>query len=126
VNTFVRVKVKLDIRKALARFVMVVCGGQRDFYPIKFEKINKFCGACVVCLVTFIWSVDRVNTMKLNWSEEIVLREIGRLGMVKTLVATKVEGGVHEVEVLKGLGVRGEKKEAWGGDIGIWKTGKQS
>jgi hypothetical protein len=32
---------------------------------------------------------------------------------------------VHEVEILKALGVRGEKEEAWGGDIGIWETGKQ-
>jgi hypothetical protein len=46
VTNFVRVKVKLDIRKALARFVTVVCGGQREFYPIKFDKMNKLCGAC--------------------------------------------------------------------------------
>jgi hypothetical protein len=46
VNNFVRVRVKLDVRKALARFVTVVRAGQREFYPIKFEKMPKFCGAC--------------------------------------------------------------------------------
>jgi hypothetical protein len=46
VNNFVRVRVKLVMRKALARFVTVVRGGQREFYPIKFEKMPKFCGAC--------------------------------------------------------------------------------
>jgi hypothetical protein len=25
---------------------MVVCGGQREFYPVKFDKMNKLCGAC--------------------------------------------------------------------------------
>jgi hypothetical protein len=46
VNNFVRVRVKLDVRKALARFVIVVRAGQREFYSIKFEKMPKFCGAC--------------------------------------------------------------------------------
>jgi hypothetical protein len=46
VNNFVRVRVKLDVRKALARFVTVVRAGQREFYSIKFEKMPKFCGAC--------------------------------------------------------------------------------
>jgi hypothetical protein len=46
INNFVRVRVKLDVRKPLARFVSVVRGGQREFYQIKFEKIPRFCGAC--------------------------------------------------------------------------------
>jgi hypothetical protein len=41
INNFVRVRVKLDVRKVLARFVIVVRGGQ-----IKFEKFPKYCGAC--------------------------------------------------------------------------------
>jgi hypothetical protein len=45
-NNFVRVRVKFDVRKVLARFVTVVKGGQREFYQIKFEKFPKFCGAC--------------------------------------------------------------------------------
>jgi hypothetical protein len=46
VNNFVRVRVKLDVTKALARFVSIVRNGQREFYQIKFEKMPKFCGAC--------------------------------------------------------------------------------
>jgi hypothetical protein len=46
VNNFVRVCVKLDVRKVLARFVTIVRAGQREFYHIKFEKIPRFCGVC--------------------------------------------------------------------------------
>jgi hypothetical protein len=46
INNFVRVRVKLDVRKVLTRFVTVVRGGQREFYQIKFEKFPKYCGAC--------------------------------------------------------------------------------
>jgi hypothetical protein len=46
VNNFVRVQVKIDVRKVLARFVTVVRGGQREFYHLKYEKFPKFCGAC--------------------------------------------------------------------------------
>jgi hypothetical protein len=45
-GNFVRVRVRLDVRKPLARFVTVSRGGQKEFYQIKFEKIPKFCGAC--------------------------------------------------------------------------------
>jgi hypothetical protein len=46
VNNFVRVQVKFDVRKVLARFVTVVRGGQREFFQLKYEKFPKFCGAC--------------------------------------------------------------------------------
>jgi hypothetical protein len=46
VNNFIRVRVKFDVRKVLARFVTVVRGGKREFYHIMFEKFPKFCGAC--------------------------------------------------------------------------------
>jgi hypothetical protein len=48
VNNFVRVRVKLDVRKPLARFVTIVIvrEGKREFYAIKFEKMPRFCGAC--------------------------------------------------------------------------------
>jgi hypothetical protein len=45
VGNFVRFQVKIDVRKALSRFVSVYMAGQREFYQIKFEKIPKFCGA---------------------------------------------------------------------------------
>jgi hypothetical protein len=44
-GNFVRVRVILDIRKPLARFVTVSRAGQREFYQVKYEKIPKFCGA---------------------------------------------------------------------------------
>jgi hypothetical protein len=46
VNNFIRVRVKFDVRKVLARFVTVVRGGKREFFHICFEKFPKFCGAC--------------------------------------------------------------------------------
>jgi hypothetical protein len=46
VGNFVRVRVKLNVAKPLARFVTVSRAGQREFYQIKYEKMPKFCGAC--------------------------------------------------------------------------------
>jgi hypothetical protein len=43
---FIRVRVKLVLRKPLARFVTISRAGQREFFKIQFEKIPKFCGAC--------------------------------------------------------------------------------
>jgi hypothetical protein len=45
-GNFVRVRVVLDVRKVLARFVTISRGGQREFYQIKYEKLPRFCGAC--------------------------------------------------------------------------------
>jgi hypothetical protein len=45
-GNFVRVKIRLDVRKALARFVSIVRGGQREIYKIQYEKMPRFCGAC--------------------------------------------------------------------------------
>jgi hypothetical protein len=41
-GNFVRVRVVLDVRKALVRFVTVSRGGQREFYQIKYEKLPRF------------------------------------------------------------------------------------
>jgi hypothetical protein len=38
--------VKLDVRKPLARFVSISRAGEREVYPIKFEKMPRFCAAC--------------------------------------------------------------------------------
>jgi hypothetical protein len=46
VGNFVRARVKIDVRKVLARFVTISRNGQREFYKIQFEKFPKFCGAC--------------------------------------------------------------------------------
>jgi hypothetical protein len=46
VNNFVRVQVKFDVRKVLARFVTIVRGGQREFFQLKYEKFPRFYGAC--------------------------------------------------------------------------------
>jgi hypothetical protein len=45
-GNFVRVKIRLDVRKALARFVSISKEGQREFYQLQYEKIPRFCGAC--------------------------------------------------------------------------------
>jgi hypothetical protein len=45
-GNFVRVKVRLDVRKPLSRFVSIIRDGAREVYPLKFEKMPRFCGAC--------------------------------------------------------------------------------
>jgi hypothetical protein len=45
-GNFVRECVRLDARKPLARFVSISREGAREIYPIKFEKMPRFCGAC--------------------------------------------------------------------------------
>jgi hypothetical protein len=45
-GNFVRAKVRLDVRKPLARFVSMSRGGEREIYPLKYEKMPRFCGAC--------------------------------------------------------------------------------
>ena len=45
VGNFVRVRVKLDVRKVLARFITICRSGNREFYQIKYEKIPNFCRA---------------------------------------------------------------------------------
>ncbi|KAK1629311.1 hypothetical protein QYE76_003626 [Lolium multiflorum] len=45
-GNFVRVRIRLDVRKTLARFVSIVRGGQREIYKIQYEKMPRFCGAC--------------------------------------------------------------------------------
>jgi hypothetical protein len=45
-GNFVYARVKLDIRKSLARFVSMSIAGQREIYHIKYGKMPRFCGAC--------------------------------------------------------------------------------
>jgi hypothetical protein len=45
-GNFVRVKVRLDVRKVLARAVSISRNKEREIYLIQYEKIPKFCGAC--------------------------------------------------------------------------------
>lgn len=45
-GNLVRVRVWIDVRKVLARFVTTSKAGQREFYGLKYEKFPKFCGAC--------------------------------------------------------------------------------
>jgi hypothetical protein len=45
-GNFIRIRVKLDVRKVVARFVSMVRDGVREIYHLQYEKIPKFCGAC--------------------------------------------------------------------------------
>jgi hypothetical protein len=47
-GNFIQVRVKLDVTKALARFVTISRAGQREFYQLKYEKMPQFCGACAL------------------------------------------------------------------------------
>jgi hypothetical protein len=45
-GNFVRVRVELDVNKPLARFTSTIRKGAREVYPVKYEKIPKFCEIC--------------------------------------------------------------------------------
>jgi hypothetical protein len=45
-GNFVRVKVKLDVRKVLERFVSMIREGKREVFLLKYEKMPRFCAAC--------------------------------------------------------------------------------
>jgi hypothetical protein len=45
-GNFVRVKVRLDVRKVLERFVSMSREGRREIFQLKYEKMPRFCGAC--------------------------------------------------------------------------------
>jgi hypothetical protein len=65
-GNFVQVKVKLDVRKPLARFVSISRGGEREVYHLMFEKMPRFCGACGY--IGHSQSVVQVNLMKTSSS----------------------------------------------------------
>jgi hypothetical protein len=46
VCNFVTVRVKIDVRKPLGRFVSLSRAGKREIYQVKYEKMPKFCGVC--------------------------------------------------------------------------------
>lgn len=45
-GNFVRVKVKLDVRKVLERFVSMSREGKREIFQLKYEKMPRLCGSC--------------------------------------------------------------------------------
>jgi hypothetical protein len=70
VGNFVRVRVVLDVRKVLARFVTVSRDGKREFYQVKYEKMPKFCGACGMIGHTHLeCGTGEHEEDKLKWGE---------------------------------------------------------
>jgi hypothetical protein len=45
-GNFYHVRVKLDVRKPLRGFVVVVRGGKRELFLVKYEKLPKWCQVC--------------------------------------------------------------------------------
>jgi hypothetical protein len=45
-GNFIRVKVRLDLRKLVGRFVTISREGQREFFKVQYEKMPRFYGAC--------------------------------------------------------------------------------
>jgi hypothetical protein len=45
-GNFVRVKVKLDVRNVLERFVSMSREGKREVFLLKYEKMPRFCATC--------------------------------------------------------------------------------
>ena len=69
-GNFVRVRVKIDVRKVLERVVTISRGGQREIYQLMYEKVPRFCGACglpghihVEC------GTGEHNVTKLKWGD---------------------------------------------------------
>jgi hypothetical protein len=104
VNNFVWVRVKLGVRKVLARFVTIVRGEQREFYLIKFDKIPKFCGTCGLYITRmmpstaiglgncaamhFCWTADLANT----WPD--ICQQI-----VRALLRRRTNGDDHIIQI---------------------------
>jgi hypothetical protein len=40
------VKVKLDVRRVLERFVSIIREGKKEVFLLKYEKMSRFCVAC--------------------------------------------------------------------------------
>jgi hypothetical protein len=67
---FIRVRVKLDLRKPLARFVTISRAGQREFFKIQFEKIPKLCGAWgMVGHIHLECGTGEYEESKLKWGD---------------------------------------------------------
>jgi hypothetical protein len=67
-GNFVRVHVKVDVRKVTARVVSISRGGQRELYQIKYEKYPRFCGACGFLGHTYLeWGTGEHGAEKLKW-----------------------------------------------------------
>jgi hypothetical protein len=46
VESFFRIKVKLDVDKKLSRFASITKDGKKEYYQVKYEKLPDFCGNC--------------------------------------------------------------------------------
>jgi hypothetical protein len=69
-GNFVRARVKLDVRKALARFVSISREGQRQIYQVQYEKMPKFCGACgLVGHIHLECGTGEYDEDKLKWGD---------------------------------------------------------
>jgi hypothetical protein len=67
---FIRVRVKLDLRKPIARFVSISREGRREFFKIQFEKIPRFCGACGMVGHSYLeCGTGEHDESKLKWGD---------------------------------------------------------
>jgi hypothetical protein len=118
INNFVRVRVKLDVRKALARFVTVMRGGQREFYQIKFEKFPKFCGACGFLGHTHLeCGTGEHDVEKLKWGDW--LKADWDTWKGRNFSGTR--GGARVGRGDFGRGTRGRNQAAARGDMRSWR-----
>jgi hypothetical protein len=93
---FVRARVKLDVRKVLARFVTISRDGKREFYQVKYEKMPRYCGACGFVGHSHLeCGTGEHDENNLKWG--IFCKPIGLPGMAVELVVT-VEVAVVAVE----------------------------
>jgi hypothetical protein len=69
-GNFVRVRVRFDVRKPLARFVSISREGAREIYPIKYEKMPRFCGACgCIGHIHLECGTGEYDETKLKWGD---------------------------------------------------------
>jgi hypothetical protein len=69
-RVWVRVQVKIDVRKVLAWFVSVSRDGQKEIYQVKYEKIRRFYGACGLIGHTHLeCGLGKHEEANLKWGE---------------------------------------------------------
>jgi hypothetical protein len=71
-GNFVRVRLRLDVRKPLARVISMSRSGQREIFEVKYEKMPRFCGACRLAGYTNLeCGLGEYEEEKLKWGESL-------------------------------------------------------
>lgn len=45
-GNFYRVRVRLDVRNQLKKATSIICGGEREIFAVKYERLPDWCQVC--------------------------------------------------------------------------------